>query len=122
MYFVNFFEEYPIYEPAEGGYYYAGSKNVAVYQFATWRKTRQYFNRCFRQFLADNEITERIDRYGDKTLCTPEGNSVSYHFCGGSGRYNETFIMVHSRYVGGNYGICITRGKPREENGYTPYC
>ena len=42
MYYVTYYEEYPIYEPAEGGYYYAGSQNVLVREFKSWRKARQF--------------------------------------------------------------------------------
>ena len=45
MYYVTYYEEYPIYEPAEGGYYYAGSRNVSVREFKSWRKARQFFNK-----------------------------------------------------------------------------
>ena len=51
MYYVTYYEEYPIYEPAEGGYYYAGSQNVWVREFKSWRKARQFFNKAAKQFV-----------------------------------------------------------------------
>ena len=35
MWYLTYYEEYPIYEPAEGGYYYAGVSEVCRYEFKT---------------------------------------------------------------------------------------
>lgn len=42
MYNLTHYEEYPIYEPAEGGYYYAGNQVVEGFKFLTkWGAKRQ---------------------------------------------------------------------------------
>lgn len=35
MWYLTYYEEYPIYEPAEGGYYYAGVSEECRYEFKT---------------------------------------------------------------------------------------
>ena len=35
MVYLTHYEEYPIYEPAEGGYYYAGNSAMEKYTFRT---------------------------------------------------------------------------------------
>lgn len=42
MYYLTHYQEYPIYEPAEGGYYYAGREPYEHYRFLTkWGARRQ---------------------------------------------------------------------------------
>ena len=40
MYYVSYIREYPIYEPAEGGYYYAGEHVESCREFSTWKKVK----------------------------------------------------------------------------------
>lgn len=40
-YFVSLYEAYPIYEPAEGGYYYEGERLVDSYMVRTLKKARK---------------------------------------------------------------------------------
>ena len=51
MRYLTYYKEYPIYEPAEGGYYYAGNE-VAQSERMSKRKCRSRFNEiwkeCFR--------------------------------------------------------------------------
>ena len=100
MYYVTYYEEYPIYEPAEGGYYYAGSQNVWVREFKSWRKARQFFNKVAKQFVEDSSYDNPYCMYGFPNSCA----------------------KVHSRYIGEGYGIVLTSKKPLEEHGWKPYC
>ena len=36
MYYLTYYEEYPIYEPAEGGYYYAGNQACYFHGFTNF--------------------------------------------------------------------------------------
>ena len=108
-YYVSYVEEYPIYEPAEGGYYYAGEQVVDYRKFSSWKKANKCFQKWKKWFLEENEwavaqnrihIWENpgIDKYGDGSLV----------------RYN-------SKYIGEGAKVQITRG-PFKEHGYEPYC
>ena len=100
MYYVTYYEEYPIYEPAEGGYYYAGSQNVWVREFKSWRKARQFFNKVAKQFVEDFSYDNPYCMYG----------------------FPNSYAEVCSRYIGNGYGIVLTSSKPLEEHGWKPYC
>lgn len=98
-YYVTYYEEYPIYEPAEGGYYYAGSQNVWVREFSTWRKARQFFNKVRKEFM---------EEYADDNPYCVYGQNP----------YAETT----SKYIGECIGIALTYRKPVKERGWEPYC
>lgn len=40
-YHISLYEEYPIYEPAEGGYYYAGVQLIESYKVGSLKKARK---------------------------------------------------------------------------------
>ena len=100
MYSVTYYEEYPIYEPAEGGYYYAGSQNVWVREFKSWRKARQFFNKAAKQFVENFSYDNLYCMYG----------------------FPNSYAGVRSKYIGEDYGIVLTSKKPLEEHGWEPYC
>ena len=100
MYYVTYYEEYPIYEPAEGGYYYAGSQNVWVREFKSWRKARQFFNKVAKQFVEDFSYDNPYCMYG-------------FRMC---------YAEVCASYFGNGYGIVLTSRKPLKEHGWKPYC
>ena len=100
MVYLTHYKEYPIYEPAEGGYYYAGSQNVWVREFKSWRKARQFFNKAAKQFVEDFSYDNPYCMYG----------------------FPNSYAEVCSRYIGKNYGIVLTSRKPYEERGWKPYC
>ena len=108
--YVTYWREYPIYEPAEGGYYYAGSQNIWTASFNTFRKARRYFAKAaaeFREYIVEGGGEERL---------------YQYHM-GGRNRYNEgSSIHYHSKYIGDGEGITITFGEPVRERIYEPYC
>lgn len=107
--YVSYVEEFPIYEAAEGGYYYAGEQVMNCRKFSSWKKANKCFQKWKREFLEDYgwaveqdrvHIWENpgIDKYGDGSVV----------------RYN-------SRYIGEGASVRITRG-PFREHGYEPYC
>ena len=100
MYYVTYYEEYPIYEPAEGGYYYAVSQNVWVREFKSWRKARQFFNKVAKQVVEEFSYDNPYCTYG----------------------FPNSYAEVCSRYIGNGYGIVLTSRKPLEEHGWKPYC
>ena len=107
MYYVSYIEEYPIYEPAEGGYFYPGETVVEVRECKTWRKAKKTFNEWRKRFEKE---------YAD------ENNRVFRVAPGGCNRYGDgPEIGYNSRYIGDGAFVRLTRYKPHDK-GYTPYC
>ena len=107
MYYVSFITEYPIYEPAEGGYYYAGTRIEDCREFSSWKKA----NKCFQEWRKWFR-----DEYG---YFEPE--RVHDLIVGGCGKYINPCISFNSKYIGEGARIELTRKKP-VEHGYEPYC
>ena len=105
-YFVSYITEYPIYEPAEGGYYYAGTQIQMCREFDSWKKANRFYQKCRKEFFEMHEYElERIHEY----------------FCGGVSKYGGPEIRYNSRYIGEGERVEITRKRP-VERGWEPYC
>lgn len=63
MYYVTYSEYYPIYEPAEGGYYYAGKEVRHTSVCQTFRKAKRKIKKCLKDnlnetnWIADNKLS-----------------------------------------------------------------
>ena len=44
-YYITIYSKYPIYEPAEGGYYYSGVQIKDCYAFNEFRKAKRYLRK-----------------------------------------------------------------------------
>lgn len=106
MYYVSYIEEYPIYEPAEGGYYYAGERVVWCMPYLNWKKANRAYQKCRKEF---------IDEYG-----WPDPERVISVPAGGCGRWINPETCYSSRYIGEGARLQITRHKP-ENRGWHPY-
>ena len=106
MFYVSHIEEYPIYEPAEGGYYYPGETVVECVACRTWKKAQRIFSKMKKDFR---------ERYEDEWGRIYENNF------GGVGKYVNPFIVFDSHLIGDGAKIEITRIKPRDR-GWRPYC
>ena len=104
MFYVSYITEYPIYEPAEGGYYYAGTQVEECRAFPDWKKAKRYYAKMRRWFLEEYEL-ERVHEY----------------VCGGVSKYGGPSLYYRSRYIGEGAKLEITR-KPPIEKGWEPYC
>lgn len=102
-YYVTYSEYYPIYEAAEGGYYYSGKQKVEEHCFSTFKKAKRKFMKWFRE--TDLEMDANYF----------EGNSYK------SFSPHNMFFGVNGRYIGDGYIVELTR-KPVKERGYEPYC
>lgn len=110
MWYVTAIAEYPIYEPAEGGYYYEGTSIVWERVFNTRRKARQFYNKARKEFIEQfgNPMTEEeFDRYYefDNRVWDNRAHTGIYH---------------STRYIGQGHELTMTR-KPRKERGWVPY-
>lgn len=97
MYYITHYEEYPIYEPAEGGYYYAGRQATA------WEE----FNTILEAFNRLKEIAHELKEDGFVRI--------------GRGGY---YLTTNSKYIGENeeYIIETFWQFKNQECGWEPYC
>lgn len=54
-FYVSYYEEYPIYEPAEGGYYYAGNNAVHSQGFNNEQEAKKFMDEYVNSSMADGE-------------------------------------------------------------------
>lgn len=106
MFYVSYITEYPIYEPAEGGYYYAGETVEMCREFTSWKKANKFFQKCRKEFLEEHD--DEPERIYDATW-------------GGVGKWVNPAVYYHSKYIGDGEYIQITRKIPQDK-GWHPYC
>lgn len=106
MFYVSYIKEYPIYEPAEGGYYYEGEHVEICREFSTWKKANRYFQKLRKEFLEMHD---------------DEPNRVNDFVCGGVSFWHNPFVSYTSRYIGDGERVELTRKKP-VDRGRQPYC
>lgn len=100
MFYLTTYLDYQIYEPAEGGYYYAGTQIESSRPFRSRRKAKQYINKLYREETARGENTGKH---------WYESADHLYFGCG-------------SKYIGEGWHICLERKQGRETGGRQPYC
>lgn len=64
MIYLTHYTEYPIYEPAEGGYYYAGQQADCYYRLNSMKQARRQLRK-----MQKNLETEGFMVYLDGNLC-----------------------------------------------------
>lgn len=96
MYYITYSQEYPIYESAEGGYYYAGKENIWTEKFSTFRKAKLRMRKLLKKYLNEDDV-----------------NIISF---------NNQCFGYQSRRIGEGWKIELTKDKLPEEHGYKPYC
>ena len=101
MRYVTFYEEYPIYEAAEGGYYYEGNE-VSTYERLSRRKAKARMKEIWEE--CERENLENPDEY-------PWVRS-----------FDGTEIWKSSRYIGEGKGYVIEKRLGSQVSGWHPYC
>lgn len=98
MRYISYYEEYPIYEPAEGGYYYTGNQLIKS-ERKSKRQCRKDFEEIWTKCIKENEsgISEWI-------------------------RVNNNCIRRRSQYIGEGWSIIIEKKSGSYEKGCNPYC
>ena len=99
MRYISHYEEYPIYEPAEGGYYYPGNQLVAS-ERKSKRQCRKDFEKIWQECLEENK------------------DDPEYPWI----RENANYIYKNSKYIGEGESFAIERNQGSMEHGYEPYC
>lgn len=94
MVYLSYYEEYPIYEPAEGGYYYAGRSLVNSEKMSK-RQAKREFNESFKEVEDHDEWIRAKNRY---------------------------MARRESKYIGEGALLVIEKRSGSYEKGYTPYC
>ena len=49
-YYVTWYDKYPIYEPAEGGYYYEGLDESYCYKFGTLKNAKKWLKKWAEEY------------------------------------------------------------------------
>ena len=96
---ISHYEEYPIYEPAEGGYYYAGNQLIES-ELKSKRQCRKDFEAIWVECMKENE------------------SGIPYPWV----RVNDNYIRRSSQYIGEGESIVIEKKSGSYEKGYKPYC
>lgn len=88
-YRVSHYQEYPIYEPAEGGYYYAGAHVTGFREYDSLKEARAELKRV-RKWMADE----------GRQIC--DGNDA---------------VIIPSKHIGGDEYFLIEGTKKNPING-----
>lgn len=106
MYYVTHYIEYPIYEPAEGGYYYAGTRMVQSRAFQTWRKAKRHLRKLYKECLSDYKEMEKWNHDLRGWYENPQ----------------HTYFGYSTKYVGQDEYIRLERKQGENVRGRVPYC
>lgn len=105
-FYVSYITEYPIYEPAEGGYYYTGTCIEKCVEFKSWKEANKLYQAWRKEFLIEHAY--HMDRVHDIES-------------GGCGKHRYPHVVYSSIYIGDGERVQMTRTKPKER-GWMPYC
>lgn len=109
MRYLTHYQEYPIFEPAEGGYYYAGNEMVETKRLSK-RKAKEEMDEIWAQCEAENAENEawkqRTGQRFDYWCRSNDGNK----------------IWKSTRYIGDGESYVIERRPGKDESGWQPYC
>ena len=120
MRYVTHYAEYPIYEAAEGGYYYAGNEVLASERLSK-RQAKKAIDEIWRDADECN-----FEEYGFHLADMPRnayGNYIQKN-----GRRAYPWVRIGNRiqklaeYIGEGESYVIERVCGEEKSGYTPYC
>ena len=117
MRYITHYEEYPIYEPAEGGYYYTGNQ-IAETERLSKNQCRKVLNKIWEDCKQHN-----LAWYGaevPKTDRDEYGNRI-YPWMRIKTRKGIR-IVKGSRYIGEGESYIIEKHKGSEIEGWHPYC
>ena len=117
MRYISHYEEYPIYEPAEGGYYYAGNQLVE-----SERKSKRA---CKKELLRIWEECQREnEEFGFRDDNKDEWKSIidKTHIYPWRFNRERNYISKGSLYIGEGESFVIEKNQGSHTHGYEPYC
>lgn len=117
MRYISHYKEYPIYEPAEGGYYYSGNKLVDSEhksKRACKKSLLKIWEECKRNNIERGFRDDNTDEWDQNISRTHE-----YPWC-----FNRehNYIYKNSYYIGEGESYTIERKQGSQESGWQPYC
>ena len=111
MRYLSHYQEYPIFEPAEGGYYYAGNQVIESERMSK-RKCRREFEKIWKECQKENK-EEGFEENADWLAV---GRVYGIH------RWGDNYICRESGYVGKGESYIIERKRGSQTKGRQPYC
>ena len=99
-YYVTIYQEYPIYEPAEGGYYYTGADISESWGFQTFRDAKRFIRKLYKECVQSKDTKSE------------------YWYCNS----NHLFFGMDSYYIGEGWFIQLERKQGASVKGWEPYC
>lgn len=98
-YFVTMYNLYPIYEPAEGGYYYNGVDVQWSFSFREFRKAIRFLKKCYKECIACGDNLEKGWYCSD----------------------NHQFFGVGGSLIGEGWFVKLERTQGESKRGWRPY-
>jgi hypothetical protein len=102
MFYVTEYIEYPIFEPAEGGYYYAGAYGNVLNSYTTRKKALRKMNKLRKSLKKDPCVDASKGRLWSM--------------------YDGTRFGCKSEYIGEGFWYALETSPLVDEKGYEPYC
>ena len=96
MFYLTHYTEYPIYEPAEGGYYYAGREADVYYRLNSIRQVKRKIKKFRKQLEEDGFVV-----YIENDYC---------------------YVHKRSRYIGDGESWIVEKVYGSHNRGRVPYC
>lgn len=117
---ISYYDEFPIYEPAEGGYYYAGAGLSSTTKLMSKTEARakmdEYWNECKKENF---DMYGKEDDFARSTYgnAIDENNNYIYPWV----RASWDYIFKESKYIGEGAFIIVERKLGHSRKGYVPY-
>lgn len=107
-YYLTYYEAYPIYEPAEGGYYYEGRNAVKWWESEDINELVNFIPN-----LAENWYEMELTNYGTIEDINEELENWGY----------VIVALTHSKYIGDDIYLVLEneKGFQKYESGWHPY-
>lgn len=117
MRYISHYEEYPIYEPAEGGYYYSGNQLTESERMSK-RSCKKELLRIWDECVKENEERGfREDNLNEWDTISRNTHEYPWVF-----NRERNYISRGSYYIGDGESFVIERKQGSRKRGWTPYC
>lgn len=117
MRYISYYTQYAIYEPAEGGYYYAGNSLVE-----SERKSKRACKKALLEIW--EECKKENERNGFREDNKDEWERIQSRTHEYPWKFNKEFNRISRRghYIGEGESYVIERHQGSKNSGYQPYC
>lgn len=115
MLYLTHYREFPIWEPAEGGYYYAGNDIMETERFSK-RRCKKEFEAIWQQCLLENKENGFVEGTDWDRVIRENGERI-YPWI-----RDRNCIFRNSYLIGEGESYLIERHRGSAVSGYNPYC